>query len=188
VSPAEAARPAPKAIAAAKPAPPPPVFPATVPAAPASVPAVIDARIASRPALEATAVEVAAPAPGAPATSVASAEQQGADNRLLLERMRLAESRLSQVTAYIAADPRAAPLWNDVQTQSSADDVRQRIASRGGGLQFARPRWELQRDSASIEVDYRCRACGLREGRLEVKLVWREGLWLVRGVGLEPSA
>jgi hypothetical protein len=108
---------------------------------------------------------------------------------VLLDRMHKAEQRVAQVTAYLSATPGASPMWNDVRTQVDADRVRQRLALRQGeALQLAMPNWQLRPDNASFSGTYRCARCGIREGRLEVKLVWREGLWLVRGVDLGPSA
>lgn len=109
----------------------------------------------------------------------------------MLERMRQAEHRVAQVTAYLAAKPGAAPLWNDPQTESQAERLRIRInARRGAKLELTKPSWRLQRDSASLSADYRCRTAGggVGQGRLDVQLVWREGLWLVRGVDLAPAA
>jgi hypothetical protein len=103
--------------------------------------------------------------------------------------MRKAEQRVAQLTAYLAAEPRAAPLWNDIQTQAAADRVRERIsAGDGGRLDLASPNWSMQPDDATLSVDYQCGSCGVPRGRLNVKLVWRHGLWLVRGVDLAPSA
>ena len=107
---------------------------------------------------------------------------------VLLERMHQAEQRVAQVTAYLAAEPGAAPLWNDVQTQAAAERVRNRISTKGGAFEFAPPAWNLQRDNATLSVDYQCAGCRVSRGRIDVQLVWREGLWLVRGVGLAPAA
>jgi hypothetical protein len=109
----------------------------------------------------------------------------------MFERMRQAELRVAQVTAYLAAKPGAAPLWNDIRTQAEAQQVRGRInARRGAKLELIKPTWRLQRDNASLSADYRCRTAGdgEGEGRLDVDLVWREGMWLVRGVVLAPAA
>lgn len=108
---------------------------------------------------------------------------------LLLDRMQKAEQRVAQLTAYLAAQPGAAPLWNDLQTAQNAERIRARIAaSTGAEVEFATPNWQLQRDNANLSLDYRCAGCRVRQGRIDVQLVWREGLWLVRGIGLAPSA
>jgi hypothetical protein len=76
-----------------------------------------------------------------------------------------------------------------VRTQAEADRLRRQLAAQSGGtLQFATPSWQLQAGAASFSGNYRCARCVRPEGRLDVQLVWREGLWLVRGVGLGPSA
>lgn len=120
-----------------------------------------------------------------------SALQKEPDPEVMLERMRQAERRVAQVTAYLAAKPGAAPLWNDTQTEFDAERVRDRInVRRGSKLELSKPSWRLQRENASLSADYRCRTAtgGVGEGRLDVQLVWREGLWLVRGVDLAPAA
>jgi hypothetical protein len=50
------------------------------------------------------------------------------------------------------------------------------------------PDWQLRPTDASYSGTYRCDGCDNAQVRLQVQLVWREGLWLVRGVGLGPSA
>ena len=112
------------------------------------------------------------------------------DPKLAVERMRLAEKRVAQVTAYLAAQPGAAPLWNDPQTETAAQQARARIKPRQGAkLELIQPQWRLQRESASLSAGYKVRSDGgAGEGRLDVQLVWREGLWLVRSVDLAPAA
>jgi hypothetical protein len=141
-----------------------------------------------------TAAPSSAPPPAAiaqassPAPHAAPAEQDPAE---ILERMRQAEQRVAQVAAYLSAKPGAAPMWNDPQTEAEAARLRAQLnARKGSKLELTRPAWRLQRDNASLSADYRCRSAddGPCQGRLDVKLVWREGLWLVRDVGLGPSA
>lgn len=150
---------------------------------------VIRATVAAYEAPAAPTVPVAAyAAPAAPAAPAAAPRQ---DPALLLERMRQAERRVAQVTAYLAARPGAAPLWNDPATEAEASRARARInARRGAELELSKPAWRLQSDNASLSADYRCRRAGggVGEGRLDVQLVWREGLWLVRGIDLAPAA
>lgn len=109
----------------------------------------------------------------------------------MFERMRQAEIRIAEVTAFLAAKPDASPMWNDVDTQSAARQIRSRInARRGARLELIKPTWRLQRDQASVSADYRCRTTGdgVGKGRLDVQLVWREGMWLVRGIELAGPA
>ena len=112
------------------------------------------------------------------------------DPRVVVERMRQAEKRVAQVTAYLAARPGAAPLWNDPQAKAAALQARARIRPhQGARLELIEPQWRLQRDSASVSAGYTVRSDGgAGQGRLDVQLVWREGLWLVRGVELAPAA
>ncbi len=113
------------------------------------------------------------------------------DPVVMFNRMRQAEQRVAQVAAYLAAKPGAAPMWNDPQTEAEAARLRTQLnARKGSQLELTRPSWRLQADDASLSADYRCRSAGSDpcQGRLDVKLIWREGLWLVRNVGLVPSA
>jgi hypothetical protein len=167
----------------------------TVPAEPASRKSVA---AAPAPAPTAAAIAPQRPAPAAPApatpppapsrVAVAAASE---DPAVMFNRMRLAEQRVAQVAAYLAAKPGAAPMWNDPQTEAQAARLRTQLnARKGTKLELARPAWRLQPDNASLSADYRCRSAGSEpcQGRLDVELVWREGLWLVRDVGLGPSA
>ena len=132
------------------------------------------------------AVDVVPPMP--PSIPSSNAVSDGAP-AVLLDRMRKAEQRVAQVAAYLSETPGAAPLWNDVQTQAEADRLKQWLAVRkGSSLHLLAPDWQLRPADASYNGTYRCEGCGSDPVRLKVQLVWREGLWLVRGVGLGPSA
>jgi hypothetical protein len=109
----------------------------------------------------------------------------------MFERMRLAEQRVAQVTAYLASRPGAAPMWNDPKIAADANRLRQVLdARKGSKLELGHPAWRLQVDQAHLSTDYRCRSASGAPcaGRLDVSLVWREGLWLVRDVVLGPAA
>lgn len=113
------------------------------------------------------------------------------DPLVMFNRMRQAEQRVAQVADYLAARPGAAPMWNDPQTEAEASRLRTQLnARKGTKLELTSPAWRLQADSASMSAGYRCRSADSDpcQGRLDIKLVWREGLWLVRDVGLGPSA
>jgi DnaJ-domain-containing protein 1 len=139
------------------------------------------------PVMLATAGEAAPPAQ-APAAAPPAPPRDG-DPAVLLDRMRKAERRVAEVAAYLSASPGAAPLWNDVQAQTEADRLRRRLGVRDGApLQLLAPNWQLRPTDASYSATYRCDRCGVGEGRLEVRLVWREGLWLVRDIEMGPSA
>lgn len=168
--------------------------PAAMPATPTANPAAVAA--AEPP----PAVAAAAPAPsagGAPPASApapAPAATTGVrleDAALVAARLPLAEQRVAQLAGYLASQPRAVPLWDNVQAMTETNQARDRINVRKGSrLELGRPAWRMRPEQATLNTDYRCRSsddnpCG---GRLEVTLVWREGLWLVRGVTLGPSA
>jgi hypothetical protein len=182
-APSQPRQPVERVAVARRPAPSAPVLtsvlaPAPPPHAPIAAPAII---------ATAAPVPVPVPVPFRPAAT-AKAVPDG-DPSVLLERMHKAEQRVAQVAAYLSATPGAAPLWNDVRTQADADRLKRRIAVRqGSALQLLAPDWQLRPTDASYSGTYRCDGCDNRQVRLQVQLVWREGLWLVRGVGLGPSA
>jgi hypothetical protein len=161
--------------------PPAPVVPSAIAAPPAPEPAPVPV---TAPVLTAAVAPVPALPPSVPSKAVPDG-----DPSVLLERMHKAEQRVAQVAAYLAATPGAAPLWNDVRTQADADRLKQRLAVRQGAtLQLLAPNWQLRPSDASYSGTYRCDRCGSDRVRIDVQLVWREGLWLVRGVGLGPAA
>jgi hypothetical protein len=113
------------------------------------------------------------------------------DPEVMLQRMQQAEHRLAQVVAYLANRPGAAPMWNDPSIEAEAKRARTELNPRKGSkMELDKTAWRLQRDSASVSADYRCRTAGggVGAGRLDVQLIWREGLWLVRSVDLVPAA
>lgn len=132
------------------------------------------------------------PAPATAATATpATAAATAADAALVVERLPLAQQRVQQLAGYLGAKPGAVPLWDTVQAMQQTDQVRQRLGARkGSGLVLEQPGWHIRPEQASLEAAYRCRADGGAPcaGRLQVSLVWREGLWLVRSVAVEPSA
>jgi hypothetical protein len=132
------------------------------------------------------------PAVAPKAAEHGSALQQGqVDPEVMLQRMQQAEHRLAQVVAYLANRPGAAPMWNDPSIEAEAKRARTELNPRKGSkMELDKTAWRLQRDSASVSADYRCRTAGggVGAGRLDVQLIWREGLWLVRSVDLVPAA
>jgi hypothetical protein len=114
-----------------------------------------------------------------------------ADAALVAARLPLAEQRVAQLAGYLTARPGAVPLWGNVQAMTETNQARQRLnARKGSRLELGRPAWRMRPEQANLSADYRCRSEGSTPclGRLEVTLVWREGLWLVHGVSLGPSA
>lgn len=206
-SPNEVLDPAPAPVVATRSVPLPPAAPSmpTLRSPPRAISADVVApakpvRVAMRPPLRAPARTLAeavvspavpvAPA-GAPAMAAVDGPAAGAgDLELLLDRKRQAEQRIQQLAAFLAAGAGATPLWNDPQIYDHAVHLRARIGARQGSqLQLSQTVWRLQPDNASLTAAYLCRgATGLAQGHIDVQLVWREGLWLVRSIDLAPSA
>lgn len=133
-----------------------------------------------------------APPTAAPAPSPAAMSRiRSEDAALVAARLPLAEQRVAQLAGYLASRPEAVPLWDNVQAMTETNQARQRInARKGSKLELSGRAWRMRPEQASLSADYRCRSdTGVPcNGRLEVTLVWREGLWLVRGVVLGPAA
>lgn len=163
--------------------------PPSRPDAGAGVPAVAVPAVAAPVPTPPVAAE-AAPTPVAISGAIAAAAPPAPDPEIMFTRMRLAEQRVDQVVGYLGARPGAVPIWNDPSVEAEAARLRGRLNARGGSLELTGPAWRMRPDRASLNAGYRCRAVanGSCEGRFVVDLVWREGLWLVRGVSLAPSA
>lgn len=159
------------------PSPPPPVEPSH-----ARLIAVAESAVAEHGSALQGVEETRVAASAAPTVKV-SVSDNGAG--LLAQRMQMAERRLGQVTAYLASSPDAAPLWNDASIAEQAAQLRQRFNRRNGCPEFDGEVWRLHRDNAHASAAWRCRS---ERGRLDVELVWREGMWLVRGIDLAPAA
>src|SRR5690606_24899738 len=103
------------------PQPPPPPAPACHPSLPRPTPPQLPPTAG---AAEAAIIPVAAAQPAPPAVDPAT--------RLMAERLRQAERRLGQVTAYLASSPDAAPMWNDADTAERAARLRARFDRHNG--------------------------------------------------------
>lgn len=173
--------------------------PAPVPQAPSSIPATTPPQalpqVAQAPVAAST--SPASPSPAAVPPANAPTPQHAAprigseDAALVAARLPLAEQRIAQLTGYLASRPNAVPLWDNVQAMTETDQARQRLnARKGSQLELSGRAWRMRPEQASLSADYRCRSSSdvPCNGRLQVTLVWREGLWLVHGVTLGPSA
>ncbi len=154
----------------------------------APAPAAVAAAPSAAPSSSATTTPpAAAPAPHQAAVATIRSE----DAMLVAARLPLAEQRVAQLAGYLASRPEAVPLWDNVQAMTETNQARQRLNVRKGSkLELSGRAWRMRPEQASLSADYRCRSYsdGPCNGRLEVTLVWREGLWLVRGIVLGPAA
>lgn len=116
-----------------------------------------------------------------------------ADDPLL--RLELAGNCTRQVVRYLA-DPRVRipPVWNDLASQLRAQRHQRALQVRLGNagritIALDDPQWHLGRDQSSLLAVYRVRrgAAVAETGLLTLALVWREGMWLVRDISLEPA-
>ena len=88
---------------------------------------------------------------------------------------------------YMGGGRQASPaIWNSPVIQSSAGQLRQELQDLESP-RFSAPQWRIGKQNAVLVVRYRAKdAVDDREtGELIADLVWREGMWLVIGVGVE---
>lgn len=145
---------------------------------------------ADKPPASAAPPEPVPPARAAPPTPPAPAIRTE-DATLVAARLPMAEQRVAQLAGYLASQHKAVPLWDNVHAMTETNLARDRInARKGSRIELGRPVWRMRPEQATFNTDYRCRKDdgGSCKGSLEVTLVWREGLWLVRGVSIGPSA
>ncbi len=76
------------------------------------------------------------------------------------------------------------PIWDSLSAERAAAQVRTGIA-RGEGPRFASPDWRISDSEAALQAGLRYRDG--REGRLRVRLTWREQRWLVSDLSMEQD-
>lgn len=133
----------------------------------------------------------AATVPATPAAALAVPDP----GRDTVARLDLAQECFLQVATYLA-NPRAPlpPIWHDLQGILDAERQRTALYARAtkggrGRLQFDPPVWRLSEHEASASTHYRLLDRGgvAESGRLQLELVWRDRMWLVKRLQLEPQ-
>lgn len=163
-----------------------------------SVPAHAPERIAqsAAPAATQSASDTVAVAPtrdDAPPRPVnAEAEKAAATETLV--RATLARARVQELSAFFGdTGSKSPPVWNDVGGQANAERLRSALHTRAKlrDADFAvdDPVWRLSEDTASLNADYQLRRGRTvsESGRFSLGMVWREKMWLVTSVELQPS-
>jgi len=78
----------------------------------------------------------------------------------------------------------APPIWNSPAIQSSADQLRTEL-HQAGKVELAPAQWRIGSEAAALTSAIAGE--GGMTGRVTADLVWREGQWLVTGVGTERA-
>lgn len=112
-----------------------------------------------------------------------------------LARMELAHQRVKEVATYFGRFHSVPPpVWNDATGQTGAERQRNALHDRArlpsaGDFEVDAPTWRMSGVSAALNAGYRLRTGrGVSEsGRLSLDMVWREKMWLVTRVELEPA-
>lgn len=112
-----------------------------------------------------------------------------------LARMELAHQRVMEVATYFGRFHSVPPpVWNDATGQIGAERQRNALHDRArlpsaGDFEVDAPTWRMSGVSAALNAGYRLRTGrGVSEsGRLSLDMVWREKMWLVTRVELEPA-
>lgn len=76
------------------------------------------------------------------------------------------------------------PIWNSPRIQSNAEQLRQQLHA-GGRVRLAKAQWRIGDDNAELSSVYTIAGTPSMAGQLVANLQWREGYWLVTGIGLE---
>jgi hypothetical protein len=146
-------------------------------------PSAVSAQIADKPA-EVAQVPALGPA--------ASPPQQDPD---VLARVDLARARVKELSTFFGdTRERSPPVWNDANGEASAETQRAALHERTklgnrGTFAVQSPSWRLSDRAASLSADYELRnGRALQEsGRLSLGMIWRDKMWLVTHVELEPE-
>ncbi len=110
-------------------------------------------------------------------------------------RMGLARQRVGELSSFFrSVDEGVPPVWNDVAGQTSAESQRKAMHDRIGlrkvdAFAVDTPVWQVSGDSATLQAAYH--VVGSRaiaeNGRLSVNMTWRERMWLITRVRLDPA-
>lgn len=108
------------------------------------------------------------------------------------EQVRLARLRGREITRYLGGDgDRAPPIWNNVTALDAADALRMRFAEGESGshasLRFGDPDWRIAGMRATMTSAVLDVGGTPVAGRLRVEMAWRDGMWLVDTLQVEPA-
>lgn len=106
-----------------------------------------------------------------------------------LLRMREAQASLRATLAFLSRDNGAPPLWNDPRAAEQANRQRDALHRRVDvrRVELTASHWVLRDGDARVDASYATGGNAGEQGRLALRLVRREGRWLVSGLQLEPT-
>jgi hypothetical protein len=112
-----------------------------------------------------------------------------------LARIGLARERVKELSMFFAdSEKRSPPVWNDVRGQASAERLRRALHARArlrdvADFAIDAPHWRVSENLAALSADYHLRhgRTVSESGRFSLSMVWREQMWLVTDVELEPA-
>jgi hypothetical protein len=112
-----------------------------------------------------------------------------------LARIGLARERAQELSMFFGdSGKRSPPVWNDVRGQASAERLRSALHARArlrnvADFAIDAPHWRVSENLAALSADYHLRQGGTvsESGRFSLNMVWREKMWLVTDVELEPA-
>jgi curved DNA-binding protein CbpA len=153
-------------------------------------PPVVEARTApplaaaiSKPVV-AERAEVAESSKPLQATKPAAPVSDGAVKALFV-RTQLARQAGDQLIRYLSARNRPPPpIWNSPSIQAGADRLRNDLHDQGK-VKLFEPEWRVAKDAAAMTARYRTGGGASGAGQVTADLVWREGRWLVTGLGMD---
>jgi hypothetical protein len=110
--------------------------------------------------------------------------------------MDLAKERVRELLVFFggSTDKKPPPVWNDVVGQKSAERQRNAMHERSrprdvGDFVIDTPMWRVSEDSVALDAGYHLlRGRTISEsGRFSLGMIWREKMWLVTHVELNPT-
>lgn len=112
-----------------------------------------------------------------------------------LARIGLARQRVKDLSAFFGDfGTRSPPVWNDVGGETSAERQRSALHERArsrdsGNFAVDAPMWHMSENSASLRANYHLQKGHTvsESGRFSLNMIWRERMWLVTHVELEPA-
>jgi hypothetical protein len=150
------------------------------------------ASLTSRSQPVVTLVDHRAQAPDPPQKADSGASAVAVDS---LARLDLARARVNELSKFFGGpDMRSPPVWNDAAGQVSAEHQRSAMHERSrlrnlGDFVVDAPVWRLSDQSVSLSAGYYLRngRSVFESGHISLSMIWREKMWLVTHVELNPT-
>lgn len=103
-----------------------------------------------------------------------------------LEQVVMAQQAGGQLLNYLQTPKLLSPpIWNSPAVQNRADRLRGEWHA-SGNVRMQPAQWRIGTETAELTAGYAMRKSASERGRLVATLRWRDGIWLVTDLNLEP--